>query len=296
MFDRAKYKEIEDESWRKIPNPLGSKKLDGANFFAVFSADGSPSFISRRPSVKGGYPDRTASLPHLTDKKYPELAGITLNGELIHTGFNKLNEEKHNVLSGILNSLPPRAIETQAKLGPARYALHNVLNPTFNTYGEKLEFMKHVEKVIGKPDVFFVVPHHEGHEAIDRLITKTRNDGSEGVIVTSKTLPEGKENPRFKIKHKLLYNVQVIGTIRAVDISGNPKDEMGALQIADATGKPVGKVGTGFSRNERIDAFKNPSSWVGRHIQVQTLGMASNALRMPVYNGDADGDLDMIPS
>lgn len=294
MYTRAKYKEVTDDSWRQIPDPIGSKKFDGANFFCPVSADGSLSFISRRVSVKGHHPDRTASLPHLTDKKYPKFAGMLFNGELIHTGFHKNSEEKHNVLSGILNSLPAKAIDTQNQKGPVRFALHNIVNPSFKTYEEKLDFMKHVEKVIGKPDVFFVVPHHEGHEAIQNLITKTRNDGSEGVIVTSKSLPEGPLNPRVKIKHKETYNVRVTGMIRAETINGEPKDEMGALLISDASGKPVGKVGTGFSRQERIDAFKNPGNWVGRHIQVETLGYIKNGLRMPVYNGDSDGDLDLI--
>lgn len=295
MYPRAKYKEVTDNSWKDIKDPIASAKLDGANFFVPVSADGSLSFISRRPSVKGGFPDRTASLPHLTDKKYPELAGQVFNVELIHTGFNKSNPESHRILSGILNSLPPRAIETQSKIGQVRAVIHNVLNPTFKTYEEKLEHMKGVERIIQKPDFFYVVPHVKGHTEIQRLIDKTKANNQEGVIITSLSQPEGDTNPRVKIKHKILNNVVVLGIERATSIHGEPKDEMGALIIGDATGKRVGKVGTGFSRNERVEAFKRPDLWVGRHIQVESLGWASNALRMAVYNGDADGDLDVIP-
>lgn len=293
MFERAKYKEVDPNEWTSIKNAVGTLKYDGANFWLNFSADGSMSFISRRPSVKGGYPDRTASLPHLTDVKFPEFAGHTYNVELIHTGFEKNTPESHSMVSGILNSLPPRAIETQQKLGPVRAVLHNVVNPEFHTYKDKLLHMKKVEERIGKPDVLFVATPHINPADIQKLIHRTKVTGREGVIITSLTEPET-SNPRYKIKHKLTYNLKVSNIIQEVDKNGVPKESMGALEVIDKSGRVVAKVGTGFSRAQRIDAWKNPENWMHKLIQVETMGLAARALRMPVYNGDADGDLDLV--
>lgn len=289
MHQRAKYKETTPTDWLNIENPVGTHKYDGANFWMSVAKDGSFSFISRRESVKGGYPDRTSQLPHLTDTKHPELAGHVYNVELIHTGFNKTAPESHRMLSGILNSLPPRSIETQQRAGPVRAVLHNVVNPVFATYKDKLAHMKKVEAIIGKPDLIFAATPHVGKDAIHSLIRATKAHDQEGVVVTSLTRHES-DNPRFKIKHKLTYNLKVTKVLPEFDKYGNQKvGSMGALEVSDASGRVVAKVGTGFSRLQR-----QATDWLGKLIQVETMGMANTMLRMPVYNGDADGDIDLV--
>jgi hypothetical protein len=293
MFERAKYKDVDGSNWLTLKDPVATKKYDGANFWATLSEDGSLSFISRRESVHGGYPDRTSQLPQLTDKKYPSLAGHVYNVELIHTGFDKNTPEDHRLVSGILNSLKPRAIETQEKTGPVRAVIHNVVNPTFNTYAEKLVHIKGVEKLMGKPDLIFAAPHVTGHSNIHALIQHTKDTDQEGVIITSLTKPEA-ENTRFKIKHKKMFNLRVVKIIQEIDKDGNPKPSMGALEVVDASGRAMARVGTGFNRRERIDAFEHPENWLQKLIQVESMGLAKDSLRMPVYNGDADGELDLV--
>lgn len=152
--------------------------------------------------------------------------------------------------------------------------------------------MKKFEQLAKRPDILFVPTTHHGHEAVEALIKKTKERGEEGVIVASLNAPE--PGPRFKIKHKLTYNLTVVGIVQEIDKNGRLKPSMGALIVADASGKVVGKVGTGFSRDQRIDAWENQSSWLGKAVQVSSMGFAVNALRMPVYNGDADGDIDTV--
>lgn len=91
-----------------------------------------------------------------------------------------------------------------------------------------------------------------------------------------------------------MYNLRVVGIVQEIDKDGNPKDSMGALIVADSSGKIVANVGTGFSRLQRKDAWENKPSWMGRLIQVETMGLARDKLRAPVYNGDADGDWDLV--
>lgn len=251
------------------------------------------SLYSRRPSVKGGFPDRTDQLPHVTLGIYPELAGSTFNSEIFHSGWGKASPESHRQASGILNSLVQRSIETQGRLGPLRVVLHDVINPAFNTYQGKIMHMQFAEKIVGKPDVFFAVKPVTNLAEIHALIRSTKAQNREGVIVTSLTEPESL-NVRFKIKHKILHNLKITSIQQEVSVSGELKSSMGSVDVVDASGRIVGRVGSGFSKLQREDAWKNPKNWVGEVIQVESMGIAKDKLRSPVYNGHADGAVDFV--
>lgn len=294
MFDRHKYKEPKDNILPTSDDHVGMIKYDGGSYFVPVDQDGNIRFISRRESVKGGFPDKTDRVPHLAKKTFPEFAGHVFNVELIHTGLDKNSVESHRQLSGILNSLPERAVATQKVLGPVRAVLHNVINPEFATFKDKYEHMKKFEEAFGNKDLMFAPELHFGKSILE-LSEKTKRQGREGIIVTHWTEPEP-VNPRIKQKHKMLYNLRISKIIQEIDINGNPKDSMGAVEVVDATDRVVGAVGTGWSRADRIDAWNNPDKWIGRLIQVESMGLAANRLRMPVYNGDADGDIDVVKS
>lgn len=294
MFPRAKYKE--DLTLDDIKDAVGSKKYDGGMFFAIVKKNGALRFVSRRQSVKGHYPDRTSQLPQFHDIRLPEHAGAVIGLELIHTGHKKEAPESHPMVSGILNSLPPRAISTQHLEGPVRAVLHDVIKPKLATYKEKINFLKDVETKAGKPDVFFTPEFTFGHDAIRKLIDKTRDEGHEGVIVTSLSEPEA-QNPRLKVKHRQTWNLKVSGIREAIDKYGKPKKMMGALELKDATGRHVGDVGTGFSHPLRIEIWNNKRKWMDKPIQVTGVTPVREKMKakMMVYNGLADGEIDTIP-
>jgi hypothetical protein len=79
LYERAKYKDSTISSIHDVINPVGTLKHDGASYFMRVESDGSLRFFSRRPSVKGGFPERTTSLPHLAEKKLPAFAGNIYN-------------------------------------------------------------------------------------------------------------------------------------------------------------------------------------------------------------------------
>lgn len=292
MYQRAKYKE--GVPLETIKDPVGSKKFDGAHFFLEFKEDGSPRYISRRESVKGGFPDRTEKLPHLV-KSLPQFAGNVYSVELIHTGHNTGQDaiESHPAVSGILNSLASKAIETQKLIGPVRAVLLDVKSPNLQTYGEKIEHLKTVEQAFGDSNLLFVPEIKIGLDNVKKLVEDTKVRGEEGIIATSLTTPES-DNYRVKIKHINTYNLRVVDMQQEVDINGKLKDSMGALVLADATGRIVGKVGTGFTREERIQAWKNKSAWLGKLIQVQAMTPTASQIRSARYNGFADGNIDTI--
>lgn len=293
MFERHTYKSDSESDWRTFKNPVGTLKYDGANFFMQVGPSGDLRFFSRRESVKGGFPERTQQLPHLTTTKLPQYANNVYNVELIHTGLKPNVPESHRTVSGILNSLPGRSIETQTRLGPIRVKIHNVVEPKLLTYKEKLEHMKEVEKAYGNPDLVSSVTPHYGHSNVDALIESSKREGREGVIVADLDKDESK-NPRVKVKHLITYNLQVTGIVEELDKNGKPKGTMGSLEVSDRSGRVVGNVGTGFNREFRKWAWMYKKEILNTLIQVKTMGLAANKLRMPVYNGDADGELECV--
>jgi hypothetical protein len=295
MYERAKYKDSGKLDYRDIPDPVATLKRDGAHFFLQIDNEGNQRYYSRRPSVKGGHPERSAQIPHLSEKKLPQFAGQVFSVELIHTGHLKETPESHTAASGILNSLPLRAIQTQKDTGPIRAALIDVIEPKLPTYKDKLIHMKTLEKHFGNPDLMFVDDPAIGVKNIDKLIDFTKRQQREGVIVASLTRPEH-DNPRAKIKHFYTFNLRVNRVIQEFDKNGHPKDSMGALELTDSTGRVVGMVGTGFSRALRQEIWRNPKEWIGRLIQVKTMGLSieGGRLRAPVFNGDADGEMDKV--
>lgn len=291
--DRHKYKEPRTDHLEKVTDPIGSIKYDGAAYFVPVSEDGSLRFISRKPSVTGKLLDRTEKLPHLASIKLPQFAGHVLHVELIHTGKTKGAPESHPTVSGILNSLTPKALRDQAEKGPVRAVLLDVIHPSVPTFSEKLKILKDIETSAGKPSLFFTPKTTKGLENITKLLDSSRSKGHEGVIITSLTKPEDK-NPRYKVKHVGTYNLRVEGIAREKDKHGNPKDSMGALDVYDKTGRHVARVGTGFSRELRKEIWENPYDWLYKLIQVKAMRPTAHKLRAPVYNGEADGEIDRI--
>ena len=292
-YTRAKYKE--GVPWENIKDPVGSIKWDGAHFFLMVGPTGDLSYISRRQGVNGNYPDRTTQLPQLASTKLPQFANQVFSVELIHTGHDNSPEalESHPDCSGILNSLPARAIETQKQTGPIRAILLDVIHPNISTYGEKMAHLQKVETAFGNSALMRTSTLHDTVAGIKALIERTKREKREGVIVTSKTLPEEK-NVRVKIKHINTYNLKVVGITQEIDKSGAAKESAGALVMADATGRVVGNVGTGFTREQRRQIWLNKDLWMNSIKQVKAYPPTADKLRSPVYNGDADGYLDTV--
>jgi hypothetical protein len=202
----------------------------------------------------------------------------------MHTGHAPYGKESHPTASGILNSLSPKSIASQAELGPIRAVLHNVVEPALSTYKDKLLHMKQVQDAFKNPEILRVVEPHVGIPAITKLIESTRREGREGVVVTSLTEPEH-ANIRIKIKHQLYYNLRVVGFEEEIDKYGKPKGTLGAFICADRSGAIVANVGTGLSDALRKEVWINKGKYLNSIIQVKTMGLARQKLRMPVFNG-----------
>jgi ATP-dependent DNA ligase len=148
---------------------------------------------------------------------------------------------------------------------------------------------------VGKPDLLFVDTPEITIPGIVKLIAKTKAEGREGVVITDLEAPEYK-NVRVKIKHKNTMNLRVVRILQEVDIRGNPKPSAGALELADATGRIVGKVGTGFTKQDREDIWNNQEEWLTKVVQVtfRNIVREGGMLIQPAYNGLSDGEVDSI--
>jgi hypothetical protein len=293
-FTRHRYTD-DPKKLAQIPDEdmVATRKFDGACYFMAVDNLGKPAFTSRRESVKGGFPDKTNRVPHLAEIHLPEYKDHVFQVELIHTGHNLDSNESHPQVSGILNSLPARAVEQQQLYGPIRAVLTDVIHPSLGTYGEKLELMQRVARAAGKPDQFFAPEAKITKTEMEKLLLTTGHHGQEGIIVTSLTAPEDK-NVRIKIKHSKMANLRVKALTQEIDISGKPKNSTGAFLVEDATGKEVAAVGTGLDRETRIQSWQNKDAWIGKLIQVKYLDSVGTRLRHPVYNGEADGEIDSV--
>lgn len=294
-YDRqVKYVE---KDWRDLQDPVGSKKYDGAHYTLTVQPTGEFTYHSRLKGVNGTHPEKSDRIPHLNDRPLPQYAGAEFSVELIHTGFNPAHPERHNLLSGILNSLPERAVATQEKIGPVRAVLLNVKKSPgvdLNSFEDKISYMQQFAKDFGKPDLLFPPNYARGKDAIQELATSLKKDKQEGVIVTSGSAPE-QSNIRYKEKNFQTYNLKISGFQQEQSILGQPKPQVGAFKVSDATNREVAKC-SGMDHTIRKDAYENPSSWIGKLIQVKALPPLNpgGRLRSPVYNGDADGNLDTV--
>lgn len=276
----------------KMNEPVGSIKYDGANYFLSYDKSGVPRFTSRRLSVSGDLIDRTSHVPHLA-KTLPQFAGQTFNVELIHTGHIHNAVESPTRVSGLLNSLAPKSIREQNEEGPIRAVIFDVIDPSIRKFKEKVIKARELEKAFGNPKLMFVPDYHHGIPAINALVASTAAQKREGVIVQDHDLDEAK-NPRVKIKHVNHYNLRITNIFQEYDKNGNPKPSAGAVAVADATGRDMGNVGTGFDRDTREHIWKNQHEWLGKLIKVKAMKPTASKLRSPVYWGDADGEIDKV--
>lgn len=291
MYYRAKY----DDSFKKVTEDtprLTSLKYDGANYFLAYDHQGVPTLTSRRLSVSGEVIEKSDRVPHLA-KPLPSQAGKVYNVELIHTGHDPHAPESHARVSGLLNALPPRSIREQSVDGPIRAVVFDMLEPKVETFNDKIPHLQGLVADFGDSNLMFHPEYAHGWGGMRALIAKSKQEGREGIITLNPVAPEAK-NTRVKLKHKNHYNLKVKAILQEMDIHGKPKQSAGALLLEDATGREVGKVGTGFDRKTREDIFKHQNAWINKLIQVEAMKPTGTKLRQPVYNGDADGELDTV--
>ena len=282
---------IPDEIWDD-PKVIAENKLDGANVSVRVGSKGMV-FVSRRLSVDGRPINKSDNIPHLRDLRLPKaFRGAVVQGELAYTKSKfGIPVCSYETASGILNSLPPKAVETQHRIGKLQFFPFEVLRaPGLSrnaTYAERRLWLKRFVVACESPDVSLPEGRISGKRAwYEKIVgTKTKILGQErvGEGVVLKRLDADRRSQRvkwFKAKTSDTLDLVITGFQPG---QGRLKGKgIGALLVSDRTGRLVGKVGSGLTDEERLDAFQHPRRYLGRVVEVKAMSVTdSGSLRAP---------------
>ncbi len=268
------------------PRYIKEVKLDGANFTCRIGKKGN-SFSSRRLSVDNKSIYKSDNVPHLRDLKIPKKwNGTVVQGELaVEKNVNGIPVCSYEDVSGILNSRPWKAIQSQQRLGKIKYHPFEVIkSPLLRrsaTYAERRDLLLEMERDINSP--YFKVPKGVttgGRGFYERVINSKAvfNGGSasvkkvgEGVVI--KNLAGDRRSMPFKwLKQKTSqsFDLKIVGFTTG---SGRLKGKgVGTFILEDKTGRQCGEVGSGLTDEVRFDAYRHPEKYMNQVVEIRAFG------------------------
>lgn len=282
VFKDIKWKNIDPENNDQILQ----EKIDGSLGNIILKPN-QPIFItSYRPSTKTkrGLYQYDAKFTNLFPIKAPKnLEDTILRGEITF-----LTEEGKSVpfktTAGILNSGIWKARETIAdkKLTPKVFlwdiVKHRGENFEEQPYKDKIKLLKEITQEIPQFDIVHTAETPGEKKRLVKDIEEGRSPMTrEGVIIRELVKPE-RRIKRAKIRPTTDVYITNI-------FPSQKKGEAGGFWYAlKEDGKPVGKVGTGFSRQQKQEMLTNPEKWIGQWVETAALErFPSGALRAPSY-------------
>jgi hypothetical protein len=287
IHSKPKYKVIKEADYEN-ENKVLQPKVDGAHSIFALNSTGSNDIYSYRNRKKTGEPiEHTDQVPHLRDLDIPKsLSGTVLRGELYgRSGKKPMPAEQ---VGGILNSGVDKSLEKQRKYGPLLPYIFDIVkfkgqDVSDAPYSVKYDMLKTVESAV--PDLKVADTAFTAAQK-RKLVTSIREgrhpDTKEGVVEWDLNKATGSP---AKLKFRDTHEVFVRGVFPAVDKAGNEKSEAGGFSFSwTPKGKVVGTVGTGFSREKRIDMLKHLENYIGDVARVKSSKKyESGALRAPSF-------------
>jgi DNA ligase 1 len=138
----------------------------------------------------------------------------------------------------------------------------------------------------------YIVPTYYANsmEDIEKYFDKFIDEGYEGIIVRNKDAfyRMKKSTNIMKLKLRFKENFLVTGCEEEFDIHGYPKNSLGAFTCTSPdVGANEFNVGTGFTRDQRIQFWQNRESLIGRicTIAYPELTADRQVPRHPVFKG-----------
>lgn len=270
----------ENEAW--------SVKVDGAHSIVKMVKNKLPLLFSHRTSKRTGGPiPYTPKLPHI-QRNSPfnaevraEVYAVDSKGRAVHP----------DVVGAMLNRGVEKSLELQREKG-IRTATALIDVDKFQgkdmrkaTFAEKRKVM---EMIVAKnpdfhlPDTAFTAK--EKSQLLGKMLARKHPQSKEGLIVHDLNNPEAPFAKSKLIDH---HDVYVTGIFHEEGVKAGRKPMAGGFTYAwEPGGKPVGKVGTGFTHAMKTDMLKNPSNYVGRVAKVKALDLSvSKVLIKPSFDG-----------
>lgn len=278
-------KDIPDEVLLS-PKYMAQAKIDGAHVLVLLEPGKQIRVFSyRRAKKTGELLEHTYKIPELIGKKAPKgIKRMILRGEIF--AVKKDKPLPVSALAGLLNQSIWKAREKVEKKGIqfriALFDVHKIGNKKMELapYKEKLPIL---EKATKLSDIFILPPRAQSPKEKRKLIE----------LISKGKLPLTKEGivfwnmeekkPPFKYKFKNEYDVIIKGFFPA---KGELKGLIGGFYYAlpENPNKIVGKVGTGFTLEERKRLTKMKDKLIGEYARVEAAEqLPSGALRAPSF-------------
>lgn len=247
-----------------------TEKLDGNRCLAQVK-DHKCTFYSRSGREINGLEQVENELSRLIDGWY--------DGELLGKDFQETQStlrtkgSKTEVVFNIFDYITDK--EVQEQQGIYNYlARRNELECIFKGI-EKFRYVKLVP-LIGRGEF--------NKEWVRELLTEWTSNGSEGLMINLNSPYQfGRTIELLKVKNMYTLDLRIIGMREG---SGEFANTCGAL-IVDYKGYEVG-VGSGISKNERIEFWNNREKYIGKVVEVQAFEQTTDqngnlSLRFPVF-------------
>jgi bifunctional non-homologous end joining protein LigD len=245
------------EEYLDHPDWIAEPKLDGSRYMLYLDEDGTVHLYSRRdfPRI-----DKAANLPHIA-KPYPGLEGCVLDGEVMHPNPTKLGDT-----TGIMNSLPAKAIARQDVEGKLHYNVFDILyyhgvDVRQKPLRERRQLLEMVVDIMHNLHVS-PVPQHFDKDGLFRSILAA---GGEGTVLKNRNSPYGVN----WVKNKRVADFSVI-------ISGYKPGQgkyagsLGAVAVSVYKDGQLVEVGfaSGMTDAEREDIWTRRDEYLGAVIDI----------------------------
>lgn len=282
LYPKEHYGVVENPEDYVKPGRVVSPKIDGAAILLRLLKDRAE-VSSIRNRVEGGPIRHTWKLEGLGGLRTPpELRDMVLRGELY--GKRRGRAIPAAEVGGLLNTDTLRSRERQRQKGiQLLIALYGIASAGKHKLPETREEVQEIFNKIEKLTGGVAHPLKEAYTTEDalKLIRQIREGRhpltSEGVVFFEK----GKKPV------KSVFNVEGDVYIReifpAVTKDGSVRAGGFAYSLTP-DGPIVGRVGSGFTREDAEDMIQHPEEWVGRKARVRAHSqLPSGAYRMPIF-------------
>ena len=230
-------------------------------------------FLSRHISVKGGYVDKSLSLPHLM---VPKMKGTILDGEIILNLFGTVRD-----VTSILGSAPDLALLKQRERGYLHYMIFDLPyyknnDMRFFSLAHRKEILRDLIETVNNEHYHYVDYKIDGKRELYNSIVKR---GGEGIILKEIYSQYGERSKWIKVKKSETWDVFITGFLEpsseSEKVDGTisvtrykEKGWIGSICIGMVGNLDCGSV-SGMDESVRAMVSKNPSKYVGRVIEIE---------------------------
>lgn len=268
-----------------------SAKLDGGHNIFWLKEGNKPRVFSHRlsGSSKSGVIEQSHKLPYLYNQTVPKGLGETIvRGEIYATDPESGSPVPAETVAGMLNAGVIKSRQMQNEYGKLKPAIFDVvkfkgMDVKDAPYEKKLQMLDEISKAMDGIEVPAIAKtRDEKEKLLESIRSKEYSETHEGVVLW----PKGVGVPT-KSKFSDTFRVYLVGMEEAIDKNGDPKGEMGAIWYSmTPNGNPVGKVGTGFTSDERKEMWSNQDDYLNKFAYIKAqVQYKSGALGKPSFSG-----------